>query len=257
MSVAEAELIFKKHWKPQNQVMSKYAQLVSVIQSSVKNKYLNPGSKLPTEMDFVNGAPFSLGTVQRAMRILVDQGVIERRQGVGTFVAASPRRIHEPQLCKVFNNEWDGFLEVFTEIIGREEIVGKGPWSRYLGDHLEKVMRIERILLVEKEMRAFTKFYFDPDRLEALQHISIEDLDGANFRELLDRETGFAVGSYDQNMRVETFDSKICKHLKCKTKTAGAVIEAIAYTDSRIPLYFQEIYVPPNNRTLFITGAQK
>jgi len=257
MSLSDAELIFKKHWKPQQQSMSKYAQLVSVIKTAVAERYLEPGNKLPTETDFVNGTPYSLGTVQRAMRILVDQGVIERRQGIGTFVSNSRGLIEDPQQCRAFNNEWNGFLDVFTKVLGRDEITDKGPWNRFLGDHLDSVMRIERILLISNEYKALSRFYFDPVRLPALRKIPIKSLNGANFRQLLDQEFGLAVRDYTHNLRVEVFDKNICRLLDIRMKSTGAIVEAIAYSEYLFPLYFQEIYIPPNTRTMLVSGTRR
>ena len=119
MSSADAKQIFKSHWRPQHQAMAKYAQLVHVIEASVAADSLSPGNKLPTETEFVNGTPFSLGTVQRAMRILVDRGIIERRQGVGTFVSERTSRLNEPQQIRAFDDDWEEFNERDSKLKAR------------------------------------------------------------------------------------------------------------------------------------------
>jgi GntR family transcriptional regulator len=257
MSVANAKRIFKSQWRPQHQAMAKYAQLVHVIEASVAADSLSPGNKLPTETEFVNGTPFSLGTVQRAMRILVDREVIERRQGVGTFVLERTSRLNEPQQIRAFDDNWEEFLEIFTKLIGRTEITDKGPWTRHLGNELEKVFRIERILDVGGEFKVVSRFYFDPMRLPSLVKIPHRKLAGANFKDLIDHECGLAVKKFVHNLRVEAFDESTSKLVDCVNNTTGTVLEAIALSDMQITLYFQELYIPPNGRTLLISGDKE
>ncbi|WP_159620372.1 substrate-binding domain-containing protein [Ruania rhizosphaerae] len=51
------------------------------------------GQRLPTEQQLVHSSGYSLNTVRRALDLLVEEGLAERRQGAGTFVLprSSPR----------------------------------------------------------------------------------------------------------------------------------------------------------------------
>lgn len=51
-----------------------------------------PGSKLPTESQLATETGLSLTTVRRAFDELVQQGLVDRRQGAGSFVHATERR---------------------------------------------------------------------------------------------------------------------------------------------------------------------
>lgn len=253
MSAAQAALIFKKHWKPQQQAMAKYAQLVEVVQSAIESRDITPGDRLPTESDFAAGTPFSLGTIQRALRILVGRGVIDRRQGVGSFASDTSSRLVAPLQCRIFDDDWLNYLEVFGRVIGRDEIKKKGPWTRYLGDHVDKVLRVHRLLDVSGEFKVLSRFYIDPGKFGVLAEMPKSRLDGTNFRELLDREFGMAIRGFEHSLRVEFFDKKTAKALDCPEGTSGVVLEIVAVSDGQIPLYFQELYIPPNARTLHIT----
>ena len=53
----------------------------SVVENSfVSTTDLKPGDRLPAETAMVRAMPFSLGTVQRALGKLVEDGVVERRR---------------------------------------------------------------------------------------------------------------------------------------------------------------------------------
>ncbi len=61
--------------------------------------------KIPPEYDLMNKFSVSRATIRRAIRSLIEEGVLESRQGLGTFVAVRPIE------------EWLGNLSTFFEII--------------------------------------------------------------------------------------------------------------------------------------------
>ncbi len=65
-----------------------YRQVMDAMIGMVKGKA--PGERLGTEGDFVRQFGVSLVTVRQALARLENDGVIERRQGIGTFVPVDP-----------------------------------------------------------------------------------------------------------------------------------------------------------------------
>ena len=61
--------------------------------------------KIPPEYDLMEKFAVSRATIRRAIRTLIEEGVLESRQGLGTFVAVRPIE------------EWLGNLSTFFEII--------------------------------------------------------------------------------------------------------------------------------------------
>ncbi|HWR09106.1 GntR family transcriptional regulator [Sporomusa sp.] len=62
--------------------------------------------KIPAEYDLMDRFAVSRATIRRAIRTLIEEGVLESRQGLGTFVAVRPIE------------EWLGNLSTFFEIVG-------------------------------------------------------------------------------------------------------------------------------------------
>ena len=85
-------LNFLKNWRD-NELSSKakHTNLTAALLASIDAGYWQPGAKLPTEQELARQTPYSLGTVQRAMRTLVDSGIVVRRRGAGSYVAARER----------------------------------------------------------------------------------------------------------------------------------------------------------------------
>ena len=70
-----------------------YRQLVEQVRREVMLGRLRPGERLPTVKDVVDSLSINPNTVVKAYGELEHEGLIVRRQGVGTFVAPSPPTI--------------------------------------------------------------------------------------------------------------------------------------------------------------------
>jgi GntR family transcriptional regulator len=69
-----------------------YFQLVSIIKRNIAAHILNPGDLLPSETELCKNLSISRTTVRLAIGALVDEGLVVRRQGLGTFVAEPKMR---------------------------------------------------------------------------------------------------------------------------------------------------------------------
>jgi GntR family transcriptional regulator len=67
-----------------------YRQLVQQVRRDVMLGRLQPGDQLPSVNEVVNALSVNPNTVVKAFGELEHQGMIVRRQGIGTFVAAAP-----------------------------------------------------------------------------------------------------------------------------------------------------------------------
>jgi GntR family transcriptional regulator, arabinose operon transcriptional repressor len=68
----------------------KYQQIVAFLHKAIASGEYQPGQKLPSEADLVERFSTSRLTVQRALKELQHQNLIERRAGSGTYVRQSP-----------------------------------------------------------------------------------------------------------------------------------------------------------------------
>jgi GntR family transcriptional regulator len=67
-----------------------YRQLVDQVRRDVMLGRLRPGDQLPSVNEVVGSLSVNPNTVVKAFSELEHQGLVVRRQGVGTFVADSP-----------------------------------------------------------------------------------------------------------------------------------------------------------------------
>ena len=67
-----------------------YAQLVEQVRQALLSGVLRPGDRLPTVKEVAGSLAVNPNTVSKAYRDLEYQGLVEGRQGVGTFVVRLP-----------------------------------------------------------------------------------------------------------------------------------------------------------------------
>lgn len=78
----------------------KFEELASQLRSQILSGTWNPGTKLPTENELIRETGLSLTTVRRAYEALVDEGLVTRRRGAGSFVSER-RQVRETRQGQV------------------------------------------------------------------------------------------------------------------------------------------------------------
>lgn len=77
-----------------------HQQLEERIRQHIEIGHLQPGDRLPPERDLMQMADISRATVRQALATLVVDGILERRQGSGTYVRAP---LFEQSLAEVYS----------------------------------------------------------------------------------------------------------------------------------------------------------
>jgi DNA-binding GntR family transcriptional regulator len=78
-------------------------QLSEAIHDAIRTRRLEPGERLETETKLSARLGLSRPTVRQAIQVLVHQGVLVRKQGIGTQVV-QPRRSRDPSQMSLFED---------------------------------------------------------------------------------------------------------------------------------------------------------
>jgi DNA-binding GntR family transcriptional regulator len=231
----------------------KYVALRDALADAIASGDWPENARLPTESEYVAALPLSLGTIQRALRALADEGLITRQQGQGSFVAANgAARMHAPLHCRFLNDSGTGYLPVYPEVLKRYEETRKGPWSLHLGS--ASILCIERALRIGDEFRVFSRFWCDPVRLPALATLPFRKLSGENFKDVVWRETRQLVGRISTLLSSAALPADACRAIGVRRGTRGQVLEISACVGRDQPIYYQALYMPPNRRRLHLAS---
>jgi GntR family transcriptional regulator len=163
-----------------------YAQAVDVLRQLIAEEPYPPGAKLPSEGELADQLGISRTTLRMAMGHLELQGVVVRRQGVGTFVSQPALTIGEglESLTSVQSLARSAGLR--TEATAREvNAVSATPeWAEILNvDEGSPLIQVQCTISVERMPVAFLNTlsperYVDIDELEAAPGSLLEFLLG-------------------------------------------------------------------------------
>ena len=223
----------------------KYLVLRDAILAAISSGELEPGTRLPTEIELAKLLPYSLGTVQKAYGELVKSAAVVRSRGRGSFVAPRDRRLYEPWHCRFLGDDGT-ILPVYPRVTGHEPGDQDERWAGLFGPGTA-VSRIDRVLSIDDEFEIVSRFYAKQSVVAALLNRPREQVQTANFKALLYGELGIPINRILQTLSIA--ERKRWQELGMPARP-HLLLEATAFTGKSDIAYFQEIYIPRNRRKL-------
>ena len=230
----------------------KYLRLRNSLATAISAGRWKVGAKIPAEDAIADATGLSLGTVQKALKVLADDGLVVRRQGMGTFVASGETPMNAPFYhCRFLGADGEQ-LPIFSKFARRHAAAGEGEWRKHLAGR--EIVCLERVFSINNEFSIYTHLYFDAERLPTLATAPAAKLSGVNMKELIAREHRAPLTRFSENLVVQAFPAHVCAAIGVKPKTSGAVLEIVGRDRQGEAVYFQELFIPPTERRLFIAS---
>ncbi|MDH3579273.1 MAG: GntR family transcriptional regulator [Hyphomicrobiales bacterium] len=246
---------------PPRERVPKYLRLSDAVLDVIESGEYRPGSRIPGEKDLSNSLPLSLGTVQKAMNDLVDQGVLIRRAGKGTFVSGAGHVSNEQKVEKCdlvhfrFRAEPGGaLLPVFLQVesigeIARSRNGALKPWERFLAGG-GSFVRVDRILTVSDLFSGFCRFYLPFEHYGSLLDRSCEELSGVTLREYLNQTYNMPTLRFEHQILTDELPGDVCSKLKLGQGSYGTVWHIFGRTYRNAPASYQIVYLPAGHRPI-------
>lgn len=232
----------------------KYTQIAIHLSHMIEGGVWKPGDKLPSEADMAEVLPASLGTIQKALNRLYDQGAIIRKHYRGTFVNG-PQSLLGPWHLKFVDDDGKTILPVHQEVVAVEKAKGAEPWASFLGNSPFYVC-IKRTVDVNDEFRAVSHFFVSGEKYGDLLDMPIRELDGTYIRAILRSRFGTPTLRLNEKVACQAFSREICGSLGLPEDSVGMVfhIQSYGYRDRAISYHL--VYLPPNGRLLELGEKQ-
>jgi GntR family transcriptional regulator len=228
----------------------KYQTLRDAIVDAIASGDWTPGMRLPTEADLAKALPYSLGTVQKAYSELVKNGLVERARGRGSFVAPLQHQMSEPWHCRFLADD-GSILPIYPKLLGHAVAERHVRWDALFGPK-SKIVRIDRAVSIDRRFDVISRFFAVERIAKALLKVSRTRGEAVNFKTILLRELGMPITRIAQTIR--TVDRTTWKRLALPSRP-NLLLEATAYTTGDDVVYFQELYIPPNDRKLLFDSS--
>ncbi|MGK0288863.1 MAG: GntR family transcriptional regulator [bacterium] len=159
-----------------NSAVPLYYQLKELLKKQILSKVWTPDQMIPSEAELSTTYNVSVGTVKKALSELVQDGVLYRKQGKGTFVA---RPNFEKSMLWCFAasvDEGRNPLSLTTELLGvttekPEDTVKKGL---HLKEKAE-VLRIKRVRMSKGNPAIVENIFLPKDSFPDFESIEMGD----------------------------------------------------------------------------------
>ncbi|MEK3936359.1 GntR family transcriptional regulator [Sporosarcina sp. FSL W7-1349] len=170
-----------------------HIQLKRAIEKNINNRLYK--EKIPSERELIENFAVSRSTVREAINLLVIEGILEKRHGIGTFITSRPI------------NDWPGNLYSTTEII---QMMGMEPGARLIDHYKTKLSEpiasltgldegyyIKRLRYANHIPMGIERHYYPVEIGEKLLQF---DLNDATMYDLLEKELNIRLGESDQTV---------------------------------------------------------
>lgn len=217
-----------------------YHQLYVLLRGNIMRGDLEPGDALPTESELMERYEVSRTTVRQALDILVNEGLIYRQQGQGTFVAHPTLTQSASRIVSFTEDMRRRGLKPGTQILD----TGLVPAPDDVAEALqirpgEEVSCLERLRLADGEPISLEKSY--------LVHVYCPGILGGDYaqtslRQALELKYGIRLVRAKQTIRAIVASREVAKKLSIRVSAPLLFIERVSYSQNDIPVEFLQVY---------------
>ncbi|MGI5835395.1 MAG: GntR family transcriptional regulator [Chloroflexota bacterium] len=219
-----------------------YHQLKDYLRDKIESGEWQPGQRIPSERELCAAFNVSRATTTQALNDLERMGLIERRQGKGTFVA-QPKLVQSLLGFYTFTEETlAGGLKPVIKILSIEISAPTARHAKMLDiSPTAKVFSIERLRLVNGEPvlldECFIPFDLCPELIQ-------EDLESRFLHDILSEKYGIRMVEQEKWVEPVVLDDYEAGLLRTKRGALGLQVERVAYTEGKKPMEFRKSLVP-------------
>jgi len=227
----------------------RYQELAIILQREIETDIYPVGTRMPTEMALCERFGVSRFTVREAFRLLVDNGMVTRRQGSGTVVISKNPAILFVQKLSSIEELLQYSTDTFLEVEGTKDVEADPTLAAKLGCNPGELWhKIEGIRYLNKNSPVcWTDVYVRPE------HKSLNNLIGKDTTPvftLLEQEFGLVA----DKIKIELFAGSMAEQkawkLGVKSHSPTLVI-ARSYKDADGRLFEVSVSEHPAGRFTF------
>jgi GntR family transcriptional regulator len=209
--------------------MPYYEQLKDLLLEQIQRDGLKPGDLLPSEAEIGDQYGVSRTVVRQAIGDLVNDGLLYRMRGKGTFIS-------RPKLREQFMETTAGFFE---DLNAKGHRVESSVLSLGLVDAPTKVAKalnlgkgvpcieLVRLRSVNSEVVAFTKSYLGSSQRGLLEDLEAADLRRTSLYQFLEERWAIMIASAQRFVEATRADAKLARLLGVRSGDPVLYIEAV------------------------------
>lgn len=221
-------------------VVPLYRQLYEKVSAKIEEGIYRPGEKIPSEDKLCEMYGVSRITVRRALNQLVEDNVLVKKHGKGTFVS-NPRHVESmsaggsfTRSCLLMN------VTPGTKLISIE----MQPVDKRIAQYLRvpegtRVICIKRLRLVDATPAIFEVDYFRREYDFLLKY----NLENTSLLELIEQETGMVAEHFEDVFEIKHASKEHADHLDCSIGMPLLRVKQTVTIDAERVLYYNEQFI--------------
>ncbi len=205
---------------------SRYAALAAALRHRIVAGEWPPGSLLPAETSLAAEHGVALGTLRRALELLAEQGLIERRHGKGTFVRDG---LAGATMLRFFRfGSGDGEVPK-SRILSRQSVVASSEVARRLGvARGDPALRLQRLRSLGGLPCLLEDIWLPLPMFQPLLEAPLADW-GDLLYPLFGERCGVAVTRVTDEIGFATLGAAQARHLELSAGHPGVTVTRQAY----------------------------
>ena len=218
-----------------------YYQLVEQIREQIQSGFIKPGDQLPSERRLGEEAGISRMTVRQAVAYLVQDGTLEVKPGVGTFVA-QPKLTHDPLHLLGFTEETiSQGGQVTSEVLVQELFTPPAGITTALALSVNDLcLKLVRLRFVNKIPLLLETTYLPAYLCPGLETV---DLETASLYTYLSQRYNLQLTQTRQTLEATVANQYESELFGIKPGMAMILAEGITYQQGQQPVeYFKAVY---------------
>jgi GntR family transcriptional regulator len=203
-----------------------YQRIQGAVRRVIESGGLRPGDPVPSERKLARLHDVSLMTARHALATLEQEGVVERRRGIGTFV--SPPKIHFNKLMSYTEQMRARSLTASSKVFF-SEIVDDEPdaTARLSLPPKSAILKLQRLRRAADEPFALETCYFSAKQFAGLLSASLER--DSLFR-ILERDYDVVIGYADEEVDATAADPRTAESLGVPKREPLLRIRQVIYS---------------------------
>ncbi|WP_432409172.1 GntR family transcriptional regulator [Wukongibacter sp. M2B1] len=218
-----------------------YEQLKIIIRNNIVNKVYKVGEQLPNETELGRIYGVSRITVRRALKELAEEGLLEIRQGKGTFIKQSKLNLKIMDLGG-FNNALTD-AEHFINIKILEKKIIKA--TDEIAEAFElpvgfEVVKLKRLIIDDGEPLSIDIAYFPTDIFPGIFEKIVDNISTFN---IMKKEYGVVMSKVYKEFSVILAQKEFSELLNCSPTQPLFSVRKIICNLEKKPIHFSKYYI--------------
>jgi len=217
-----------------------YQRIQGAIRKRIESGQLHPGDAVASERELARVHQVSLMTARHALASLEREGVVERRRGIGTFVAAP--KIHFNKLMSYTELMASRGLSARSKVVYAGVLTNENEIAARLSlPSGSPLVKVERVRLAADEPFALEACYLSAEEFRGLADAVQER---SSLFSTLERDYGVELAYADEEIDATAVDVRTAKLLAVPRGTPLLRIRQLIYTTKgRAAIYVLGLYL--------------